>query len=61
MKKLKDFLEAQVDSIQNRVKEATGVSIIRPIYYSAEHGYNIDVLLNLLIDNMPTKKRDLIL
>lgn len=60
MKKLKDFLEAQVDSIQNRVKEATGISIIRPIYYSAEYGYNIDLLLDLLIDNMPNKKRNLV-
>ncbi len=58
-KKLKDFLEAQVDSIQKRVKEATGVNIIRPIYYSAEHSYNIDVLLDLLIDNMPREKREL--
>lgn len=61
MKKLKDFLEAQVDSIQNRVKEATGISIIKPIYYSAEYSYNIKVLLDLLIDNMPNKKRDLVI
>lgn len=60
MKKLKDFLEAQVDSIQNRVKEATGISIVRPIYYSAEYRYNIDLLLDLLIDNMPDKKRNLV-
>ena len=59
MLKLKTFLEAQADSIQNRVKEATGVEIIRPIYYSAEYNYNIDVLLDLLIDNMPNEKREL--
>lgn len=61
MEKLKDFLESQAISIQNRVKEATGVSIIKPIYYSAEYGYNIDVLLDLLVDNMPNKKRNLVL
>ena len=61
MKKLEDFLEDQVDSIQRRVKEATGVKILRPIYYSAEHGYNIDKLLDLLIDNMPSEKRDLVI
>ncbi|MDC9499434.1 MULTISPECIES: GTPase family protein [unclassified Pseudoalteromonas] len=61
MEKLKDFLESQTISIQNRVKEATGVSIIKPIYYSAEYGYNIDVLLDLLVDNMPNKKRNLVL
>jgi len=55
--KLKNFLEAQADSIQKRVKEATGVDIIRPVYYSAEHDYNIDVLLDLIIDNIPKEKR----
>lgn len=61
MDKLNNFLESQAISIQNRVKEATGVSIIKPIYYSAEYGYNIDVLLDLLVDNMPNKKRNLVL
>lgn len=59
MKKLKDFLEDQVISIQKRVKEATGVEIIKPIYYSAEYNYNIDILLDLLIDNIPKEKRKL--
>jgi predicted GTPase len=36
---------------------ATGVKIIKPIYYSAEYNYNIDVLLDLLIDNIPKEKR----
>jgi len=57
MKKLKDFLEEQVVSIQKRVKEATGVQIIKPIYYSAEYNYNIDILLDFLIDNIPKEKR----
>ncbi|HBK71903.1 MAG TPA: GTP-binding protein HSR1, partial [Flavobacteriaceae bacterium] len=39
MVKLKSFLEDQASSIQRRVKEATGVDIIRPIYYSAEYDY----------------------
>ena len=59
MKKLEDFLEEQVDSIQRRVKETTGVDILRPIYYSAEYGYNVDKLMDLLIDNMPCKRRNL--
>jgi len=59
MEKLKCFLEAQAASIQKRVKEATGLNIIRPIYYSAEHNYNIDKLLDLIIDNMPVEKRRL--
>jgi hypothetical protein len=57
--KLEDFLEEKVLSIQRRVKEATGVEIIKPIYYSAEYNYNIDKLFDLLIDNMPKERRDL--
>jgi len=57
--KLENFLEEQVLSIQRRVEEATGVRIIKPIYYSAEYDYNVDKLFNLLIDNMPTKRRKL--
>ncbi|MEA2017782.1 MAG: GTPase [Campylobacterota bacterium] len=55
--KLKQFLEDQVTSIQKRVKEATNIEIIKPIYYSAEHNYNVDILLDLLIDNIPKEKR----
>jgi len=54
-----DFLEAKSQSIQNRVHEATGIKIKKPIYYSAEHNYNIEKLLDLLIDNMPKEKRRL--
>jgi len=61
MNKLKNFLEDKVDSIQRRVEEATGVNIIRPIYYSAEYGYNIDKLMDLLIDHMPSEKRCLVI
>ena len=60
MSKLKIFLEEQADSIQRRVKEATGVNIIRPVYYSAEYDYNIDKLLDLFIDNMPKSKRNIV-
>jgi len=57
--KLTEFLEAQSTSIKNRVKEATGVDIIKPIYYSAEYNYNIDKLFDLIINNMPRSKREL--
>ncbi len=59
--KLIDFLEQKVRSIQERVFEATGVSIIKPIYYSAEYNYNIDKLFDLIIDNMALEKRSLVL
>lgn len=57
---LVDFLERQALSIQNRVKEATGVTIRKPVYYSAEYGYNIEKLLDFVIDNMIVERRPLV-
>lgn len=57
---LVDFLERQALSIQNRVKEATGVTIRKPVCYSAEYGYNIEKLLDFIIDNMIVERRPLV-
>ena len=57
---LVEFLEKQASSIQDRVKEATGVTIRKPVYYSAEYGYNIEKLLDFIIDNMILERRPLI-
>lgn len=57
---LKEYLDNQADSIKRRVKEATNVDIIKPIYYSAEYNYNVEKLFDSIIDNMPTVRRDLI-
>lgn len=57
---LKEFLEQQSESIMRRVKEATGVQIIKPIYYSAEKNYNIKGFLDLIVDNMPERRRSLV-
>lgn len=62
---LKEFLKKKADSVQNRVKEATGLSI-RPIYYCAgykEEGgdqrkpYNLTKLLYYIIKAVPKDKR----
>lgn len=58
---LEKFLKEQVESIKRRVKEATGVEIITPVYYSGEYGYNVNKLMDLIIDNIPTNRRDLVL
>ena len=63
-KKLKDFLEEKVISVQKRIREATKVSI-KPIYFSAgykEEGeeqrpYNLSKLLYFIIQHTPRKKR----
>jgi predicted GTPase len=54
-----NFLENKSTSIQERVFEATGIKIRRPVYYSAEYNYNIDKLLDMLINNMPKERRKL--
>jgi len=59
-RELIDFLESKSVSVQDRVMEATGIKISRPVYYSAEQNYNIDKLLDMLINNMPKEKRRLI-
>lgn len=56
---LKKFLDKQAESIKRRVKEATNVDIINPIYYSAEHNYNIRKLFDMIIKNIPSKRRSL--
>lgn len=57
--KLRNWLAEQSFSIQRRVKEATGVEIIKPVCYSAEYDYNMDALLDMIIDHVPKKKREL--
>ena len=55
-----EFLDEQADSIQRRVKEATGINILRPVYYSAEYGWNVKAVFDFIIDHMPTQRRMLI-
>lgn len=56
--KLLEFLEDQASSIQRRVKEATGINILKPVYYSAEYGYNVKAVFDFIIDNIPTQRRE---
>ncbi len=58
--RLISFLEEQADSIKRRVKEATGVDIIKPVYYSAKYEWNVQAVFDLIVDNMPLKKRILL-
>lgn len=55
-----NFLEEQSYSVQKRIKEATGVHILKPVCYSAEYGYNIQAVFDFIIDNMPTQRRILV-
>lgn len=56
---LLSYLNEQASSVRRRVREATGVDIYQPVYYSAEYGYNIEKLFDFIIDHMPHVKRPL--
>ncbi len=53
------FLEQQAVSVQQRVKESTGVTIRKPICYSAEYGWNLQAVFDFIVDNIPAKRRAL--
>jgi len=57
---LKEFLDEKANSVRSRLAEATGVRVKKPVYYSAERGYNVEKLLDMIIDNMPRKRRRLV-
>ena len=54
---LKDFLEEKSKTTQDRIKEATGLTINRPIYYSAEYSFNIDKIISHIKSNLPRERR----
>ena len=57
---LREFLEDKANSVRSRLAEATGVRVTKPVYYSAERGYNVEKLLDMIIDNMPHERRQLV-
>lgn len=59
--RLLNFLNDQALSVQKRIEEATGVNIQLPICYSAEKNWNIDKFLDLIIDNIPSERRRLVI
>ena len=54
---LLNFLEEQAVSVQNRIKDSTGILINKPVCYSAEFGYNIKKFIDQIVSNMPTTRR----
>lgn len=57
---LYNFLENKIDSVQARIWEAVRILGPRPVCYSAEKGFNITKFLDLIIDNMPQTRRELL-
>ena len=57
---LLEFLEEKAESVRKRLAEATGAKVPKPVYFSAEKGYNVEKLLDMVIDNMPKERRKLV-
>ncbi|MEN2751255.1 GTP-binding protein [Psychrobacter sp. FBL11] len=58
-KKLLHFLKDKAASTQNRLYEATSLKIKKPVYYSADKGYNLNALMDTIIAHIPNGKRRL--
>lgn len=54
---LVNFLEEKAHSVQHRINESTGLTINKPIYYSAKFHYNIHALVDHIIHHFPTSRR----
>jgi predicted GTPase len=54
---LLQFLEEKTNSAILRLKEATGLQIKKPVYYSASNNYNIEKLMDHIIRHFPTSRR----
>lgn len=56
-KTLNDFLEEQAISIQRRIEEFTGIKIARPVFYSAAKKYNLEQVMQSIINHIPNDRR----
>lgn len=54
---LVNFLEEKAWSVKNRINESTGLSINKPVYYSAKYGYNISALIDHVVIHIPICRR----
>lgn len=54
---LKNFLEEKAISVQKRIKDSTGLTIKKPIYYSALHKYNMGEFMEHIILHLPKNRR----
>ena len=54
---LLNFLNDKARSVQDRIKEATGLTISTPVCYSAEKQWNLDKLMDHIIEHIPHERR----
>ena len=55
--KLSKFLKDKAISVADRLSASTFFEIENPVYYSAEKKYNLDCLMDCIIDHIPTQRR----
>jgi len=51
------FLNEKAESVQRRIKDTTGLTVSRPVCYSALHGYNMNRLVEQIIRHLPLQRR----
>ncbi len=56
--KLEQKLTEKKESLKKRIKDSTRLIIPEPVAYSAEYDYNIKRVLDLIIDNAPSERRE---
>lgn len=54
---LLNFLNDKARSVRDRIKEATGLTISTPVCYSAEEQWNLDKLMDHIIEHIPHERR----
>jgi len=55
------FLREKAESVQRRVYEATGVSIKIPVCFSAETGYNVQAVIDAVVEQIPSHRPNAIM
>lgn len=53
------YLEELSASMKERINRDTSLEISNPVYFSAEYNYNVQHLLDFVIDNLPEERRRL--
>ena len=56
--KLADFLAEKAESVKKRIEESTGKTINMPVCYSAEHGFNIAQLIDFIVENCDSQRKE---
>ena len=58
-KTLELFLSEQAASVRRRIEESTGISIATPVCYSARYQWNIDRVIDHIVDHIPHGRREI--